>query len=388
MESAFRKINTKSNLSITLNNVDMSNVETMKLMFGGCKNLKNINFININASKLISMENMFFSCTKMESAIFTNFVAPDLKSLNSMFYNCYKLKTFKLDGILENIDSSKIEYLDNMFFSCEELRNISLVNITFLELISVKKFISGTSKLENAIFKNLFFPKLVNISYMFYNFYSSEVTDISFENIYTSNLKEIKKMFSEGDCNTIEFKDINFEKLESMNIMFYSIYLEALTFENLTVPNLKILNSMFVGYLSNISFKDINFVNLLTMNYIVPNKIRYFSFININASKLTTLEYLFLERNYLQYVIFENVDISNAISMKGMFPYIDTDYFDEMLISFKNVNASNISYIEGFINGKCLNITLENIDFSNLTYMESVFIYNGNEQYGCKSEIN
>lgn len=123
---------------------------------------------------------------------------------------------------------------------------------------------------------------------------------------------------------------MNFEKLKSMKMMFGNTSLINLSFDNLIVPNVESLDNMFTGELNNISFKNIDFFNLLTMNNIVPRNIRYFYFININASKLTTLEKLFNYINCLQYVIFEN---------------------NNGLISFKNINFSNLYKIENFIEG-------------------------------------
>ena len=143
---------------------------------------------------------------------------------------------------------------------------------------------------------------------------------------------------------------------------------------------------MFTGELNNILFKNIDFFNLLTMNNIVPRNIRYFYFININASKLTTLEKLFNYINCLQYAIFENVDFSNVISIEKMFVYVSNNKYDNGLISFKNINFSNLYKIENFIKGYYWrNISLENINFSNLSSLEKVIV---GESNNFESKIN
>ena len=127
-----------------LENVSISKLRTMEEMFSNCNtySLKNFSlyiitmkkmfenslcgnaeFINIHAPKLISMEDMFIQ-SKINN-IYFKIYAPNLKTTAGMFYNCYSSENFKLEGILENINHSRIETMENMFYGCN-LGNFSL----------------------------------------------------------------------------------------------------------------------------------------------------------------------------------------------------------------------------------------------------------------------
>ena len=205
MESAFSNINTNVILNISLNNIDISNVETMNEMFKKCNNLANINFINIKAYKVKKKKEMFYSCNQLENAIFTNFEAPDLATLESMFYDCTKIKNIELDGILTNINTSKIESLKSMFYNCKELNSISLENINFLELTTMREFLFNVDKLNNVVFKNLFFSKSMNIGRLIgSNLYN---LTIIFENINAPNIDSLQNRFNTLNFNNIIFKN-------------------------------------------------------------------------------------------------------------------------------------------------------------------------------------
>jgi len=73
----------------------------------------NAKFINIYSPKLISMEGMFDDSNIIN--IYFKIYAPNIKATARMFYNCYYLKNYKLEGILENIDNSRIETIEKMF---------------------------------------------------------------------------------------------------------------------------------------------------------------------------------------------------------------------------------------------------------------------------------
>lgn len=73
--------------------------------------------------------------------------------------------------------------------------------------------------------------------------------------------------------------------------------------------------------------------------------------------------------------------------MEYMFVYHYGNQYYDGLISFKNINASNLYNMKYFIFGYYYrNVSLENINFSNLTSLEKVFV--GYTDYNSNCEIN
>ena len=135
MEEMFTNCSGLKNIS--LYNITFSELITMKKMFEFSL-IENAEFINIYFPKLISMEDMFNHSSIYN--IYCKIYAPNLKSTEGMFYYCQSLTNFKLEGIIENVNNSRIETMENMF-SYTNLRNFSMENINFLELTNIENFI-------------------------------------------------------------------------------------------------------------------------------------------------------------------------------------------------------------------------------------------------------
>ena len=61
------------NLELTFENVNISNISTMKEMFMECYRLSKIEYINFDAFNLLSMEKILYNCENLKNVTFINF---------------------------------------------------------------------------------------------------------------------------------------------------------------------------------------------------------------------------------------------------------------------------------------------------------------------------
>ena len=318
-----------------------------------------------------------------------------------MFYNCNNLNYTILEGILHKISLSKLESMEEMFCGCSTLNSFILENITFLELVNINGMLSGKHPDYYISFRNLKFPKLTSIIFLFNgvetNFCTPEYyytinfenidlpnvltlensfssycyyhlknlnmknisipkvksmanmfpwnvghyCNISLQNIYAPSVETIERMFSYIYYTNVNFKNINFSSLKSVQYTFDNSFFQNLNLENIDALNVESLDNMFSHTVYNASFKNINFSNAISMKYFLPNEIHNISFINVNISKVTSLEEIFTSASCLLNLRLENVDISSVTSMKNMIGIsVLNSYTKEIII--KNINASNL----------------------------------------------
>ena len=86
-----------------------------------------------------------------------------------MCSNCASLKDIKLEGILENVNESRIEAMEEMFYNCKYLNNFTLENINILELTNMERILydsftiyySSSKFISYVNFLNIYFSKSI-----------------------------------------------------------------------------------------------------------------------------------------------------------------------------------------------------------------------------------
>ena len=104
--------------SIDVSNFDTQNVTNMMAMFSGCSNLEEIDVSNFDTKSVINMNQMFFSCSSLTSLDLSKFDTHNVKDMTNMFADCENLTTIYAgnDWSTENVENG-----DGMFSSCEKL---------------------------------------------------------------------------------------------------------------------------------------------------------------------------------------------------------------------------------------------------------------------------
>lgn len=106
--------------SIVLNNFDTRNVVDFTCMFSNCIALKKVNLNEFNTSKGQRFAHMFFNCTSLEKLDLNNFDMKNALYLQSMFENCVSLTELKIEHWL--LDSDKRIEKYNIFENTPLLR--------------------------------------------------------------------------------------------------------------------------------------------------------------------------------------------------------------------------------------------------------------------------
>ena len=106
------------NFDCDLSDWDVSNVKDMSFMFNKCKNFKGTGLEDWNIKNVQYTHYMFSDCVNFDCDLH-KWDTSNLTLIRRMFYRCYE---FKGKG-LENWNVSKVQYMDQIFSGCKSLIN-------------------------------------------------------------------------------------------------------------------------------------------------------------------------------------------------------------------------------------------------------------------------
>ena len=204
---------------------------------------------------LRSMKKKSFNDPYLKSALLENFYALNLESIEDIFSGCNNLKSLKLDGILKNVNSSKIKSLEGILKGSYCINNFHMENIFFEELTSMENLFGSNSPLcakRNIELINITAPKLITMEKMFIQ---STFDNIIFENFKAHNLAKTNRMFESYVINEnikLEgiLENINVSKITSIEEIFrYTSFTKgkSFSFENIHFLELESIEKMLYG---------------------------------------------------------------------------------------------------------------------------------------------
>lgn len=103
-----------------MENLNTSEVKTMRAMFAFCKHLKSVDVSHFDTKAVLDMGAMFSSCTSLESIDVGHFDSNNVWSMISMFNNCQSLTEINLSSF----NTSNVEYLSYLFSDCSNLKTV------------------------------------------------------------------------------------------------------------------------------------------------------------------------------------------------------------------------------------------------------------------------
>ena len=109
--------------SLTIKNLDTSNITNMDSMFSGCKGLSSLDLRGFDVSNVANMQYMFSNCTNLTTLNVKGWNTGNLTNAANMFKDCSKLTT--IIG-LEAWDTRKITTMNDMFRGCSSLTSLDL----------------------------------------------------------------------------------------------------------------------------------------------------------------------------------------------------------------------------------------------------------------------
>ena len=108
--------------SISLTNVDTSNVTNMSEMFANCRYLTSLDLSGFDTSNVADMSYMFANCENLTSLDLSGFDTSNVTSMGEMFYYCTSLTSLNLNGF----DTSKVIDMSEMFYKCSNLTSLDV----------------------------------------------------------------------------------------------------------------------------------------------------------------------------------------------------------------------------------------------------------------------
>ena len=105
-----------------LNNLDMSQVESMYGMFEYASNLTSLDLTGWKTPKVKSMAYLFYGCTSLSNVTLTGINTRKVESMAYMFYNCKSLTSLSIPGF----NTVNVTNMAGMFKDCSALKTIGV----------------------------------------------------------------------------------------------------------------------------------------------------------------------------------------------------------------------------------------------------------------------
>ena len=105
-----------------LNNLDTSNVTSMRYMFEDCSSLTTLNLSGFDTSNVTSMRYMFEDCSSLTSLNLNGFDTSNVTDMSLMFDTCSGLTSLNLSSF----DTGNVTDMYEMFYKCESLDTVIL----------------------------------------------------------------------------------------------------------------------------------------------------------------------------------------------------------------------------------------------------------------------
>lgn len=143
---------TGTELTEELENLDISNMTTLKNLFNGCTGLTNIDLSIWDTSHITSMERLCNGCTSLTNIDFINNI--DLSSLKTTYY-CFFGCTKITSAELSLTNTGKLTTVSGMFFNCSGLTSLIVNKMDTSSLTDMSALCYSCSKLVSADLSNL-----------------------------------------------------------------------------------------------------------------------------------------------------------------------------------------------------------------------------------------
>lgn len=345
--------------------INTANVESLKMIFSKCTNIKSFVFSRIlDTTNIIDISRMFYGCIKLEQIDLTGISSSKVYNMSYMFSRCLSLKSINL----ASLNTSNVTDMSCMFEDCPNLINLNLSSFETKKVTNMNRMFSGCSSLSVLDLSSFNTSNVVNMSGLFSKCFKLGTINLSSFN--TSNVTDMSYMFNA--CSTIQ--SIHLERLDTSNVrnmsrMFNACSnLNTLVFRATSTDKLNNINSMFRGCskLNKLDLTSLKVHNVINMGYLFSGcsslvSLDLSSFI---TSSVTDMSGMFQFCNKLTSLDVSTFDTSRVVNMRGMFEkcskviYIDLSSFDTSNVT----NMSRMFY--GCSSIKNLNLSSFNVEKS------------------------
>ena len=204
---------------VQINNMEIfhtENVTNMQGMFGGCRELINIDLSRFDTSKVTNMKSMFDGCNKLTNLNVSGFNTSKVTDMNWMFGNCEKITDLDVNGF----DTSKVIDMNCMFYFCRKLVNLYISNFNTNNVTKMNCMFSGCGSLTNLDVSGFDTSKVTNMKSMFDG--CNKLTNLDVRRFNTSSVTNMNWMFGGcGSLTNLDVRSFNTNNVTDMGSMFY-----------------------------------------------------------------------------------------------------------------------------------------------------------------------
>ena len=177
---------------VDMHGVTSPNVTNMEYMFNDDANLETLDISSLTTDKVTTMASMFNNCDKLETLDLSNFKTSNVTNFYYMIGSCNNLKEIDMSGFDFSKGNFTSNKMYNIWYGSDNLEKLTLDNAKFPSYMELAFF--GMKKLKTFSAKNVDTSNVTDMSYMFENWESIELIDLS--DYDTHNVMKMNFMFS------------------------------------------------------------------------------------------------------------------------------------------------------------------------------------------------
>ena len=344
----------------SINNVSTS-CGTIIGMFSNCDNLVEVN--DFTASATTSYESLFEGCGGMTAAPIVD-IPNTITNISKMYKGCNSLVS--IDGLVLH---KNITNATEFIAGCNNLINANDVTIAGPFYNDIFRGITSIKYVNNLLIS--YVGRSMSFAHMFDG--CSNLIEMSFhDDSYVKDVISMDYMFAGTSMRTVDFSNVNFEKVTSIKYMFANGLMEDFSY---TVPNTILSIQGFLSGCSNLKTLR-NFTissNVSTLDWLADTNIE-----NLIDCSFNTLYTKFTNNTSLK--VIENLeytgtDFSNyfsgctslervSLSLTNTITRAESTFANcpnLVRIDFADSDLSNVTSINGMFNGDTSLTTINNL---------------------------
>ena len=212
---AFKNLNAINNIQ----NLDTSNVTTMRSMFFGCDKLTALDVSHFNTSSVTTMRTMFYNCKQVTALNVSGFDTSGVTNMRDMFGNCFALTSLDVSSF----DTSKVTEMREMFSWCKGLTSLDVSGFNTSSAEDMSYMFNAVQNIRELDLSSFVTDNVTNMAFMFAQCDSLEKVNLSSFNV--SGVENMQGMFTKSNhLSTIYVNPLiwNTASVTNSKDMFYS----------------------------------------------------------------------------------------------------------------------------------------------------------------------
>jgi hypothetical protein len=322
---------------------DLSNITNLSQAFQGMYNLRYFTDMNVQLSNVVNLANTFRSDSNLVSVNMDCNNTTTVTTLSNMFYACSRL-----NDVVLNLSTSNCTTLQGMLNDCYLIKSLSIADFNTSNCTGLGNVFYNCSNLIDVDLTKFRFDKATSTIQTFYR--CSNIANWNFDNpMLGETITNTYSMFESSSINNAsQFIQLNLPNLTSMSRMFHSCkQLEPdFVLQNVTYDKLTSMGGMFTSCdsLQTVTLSDISMpvFNNFYECFRLCNNLTTVNLSNISTNATSVnVRTMFIQCNNLTDVVMTNF-LNNVKDVGGMFFYCNnlTDESIDNIITWLLTNTA------------------------------------------------